>query len=121
MMTGRERLRKNEILSKSREIETLFRQGKKIVGNSLVLQFLKLNGAERKVAFIISSKIKGAVKRNFIKRRLKEIYRRNKELFPRGYSYLLYAKENAKDWKNFSDLRASILQLLEKMPRTLSF
>jgi ribonuclease P protein component len=43
----------------------------------------------RRVAFLLPRAVGNAVARNRLKRRLREIYRRNKDWFPAGYDYLL--------------------------------
>jgi ribonuclease P protein component len=46
-----------------------------------------------RVGFTVSKRIGCAVKRNRIKRLLREIYRRNKEIFPPGYDIVLIARK----------------------------
>jgi ribonuclease P protein component len=43
----------------------------------------------RRVAFLLPRGVGNAVVRNRLKRRLREIYRRNKNWFPPGYDYLI--------------------------------
>jgi ribonuclease P protein component len=40
---------------------------------------------ERKAGFAVSKRIRGVARRNTAKRRLRELYRRNKERFPKGH------------------------------------
>jgi len=43
----------------------------------------------RRVAFLLPRAVGNAVARNHLKRRLREIYRRNKDWFPTGFDYLV--------------------------------
>jgi ribonuclease P protein component len=44
----------------------------------------------RRVAFLLPRAVGNAVQRNRLKRRLREIYRRNKDWFPAGHDCLVY-------------------------------
>jgi ribonuclease P protein component len=50
-----------------------------------------------RIGLTASKKIGGAVVRNRAKRLLREIYRRNKHLFPQGHDYILIAKKGMAD------------------------
>lgn len=99
------RLRKEEILRKRGEIKSLFASPYRLSGQSVVIKYLK--GEKRGVLFVTSKRIKKATQRNLIKRRLREIYRCNKDWFPSGYHFLLYTKESALQ-KSFEELKLEI-------------
>jgi|Deesub1362B_J571_1020462.scaffolds.fasta_scaffold02220_2 ribonuclease P protein component len=85
----RETLRKYEILRGHGAIERVFREGKKV--NGKLVSVFYLPNPEKKVAFVASRQYRKAVKRNRVKRLLREIYRKNKDLFPDGH-WILYGK-----------------------------
>ena len=72
-----ERLPKEERLKKRKEILEVFTKGKTISGNHMVIHYLTVK-PDRKAGFAVSKKVKRKVDRNRIKRRLREIYRREK-------------------------------------------
>ncbi|RKX59713.1 MAG: ribonuclease P protein component [Thermodesulfobacteriota bacterium] len=74
---------KKERLTKNKEFERVFKQGKKIWINSLLLIiYVKNNLPFRRLGIVVSKKIKKATQRNRVKRLIRELFRRNKDLFP---------------------------------------
>ncbi len=104
------RLRKEEILRKRGEIKPLFSSHHRLSGPTVVIKYLKRE--KRGILFATSRKIKRATQRNLLKRRLREIYRCNKDWFPQNYHFLLYAKEKAVN-KSFAELKSEIESLMK--------
>jgi|YNPMSStandDraft_2_1061718.scaffolds.fasta_scaffold08583_3 ribonuclease P protein component len=77
--------KKNERLCKKSDFQKLFNEGKTIVFFPIKAHYLFIDSqsttSEVKVAFSVSSKrIKTAVERNYIKRIMREAYRKNKHI-----------------------------------------
>jgi ribonuclease P protein component len=78
-----ERLPKSEILRGRKLISWAFKNSKTLYSDEfIILRFCPYG--ERKVLFAVERKVKGAVKRNRIKRLLREFYRKNKDKFQVG-------------------------------------
>ena len=71
-----------------------------------------------RLGITVSSKLGGAVQRNRIRRRLKEIYRLNELNFIKGYNIIIVARQGSKDAK-WNELHSSVLYLFKKLNLTL--
>ncbi len=79
---------KKEILRNKKEIRDLLSEGRRVACGEFVIIYKPDN--ETKVGFFASRKIRSAVKRNRVKRILREAYRMNKEIF-KGLKVIFYA------------------------------
>jgi ribonuclease P protein component len=71
-LTGR--FFRHERLTRAADFQVLFQQGKRVDGPSLIVLWREAIGS-RKVGFAVSRQVRGSVKRNRAKRRLREAYR----------------------------------------------
>ncbi len=85
------RLPKKEVLRGRKRISDLFRYGNKTASGTLCAYWNRC--PTRKVAFHVSTKVGNSVARNKLKRRLREIYRNNKSLFPGDICIIISAPE----------------------------
>lgn len=85
------RLPKKEVLRGRKKISDLFRYGDRISSGTLCAYWNRCHS--RKVAFHVSTKAGNSVTRNKLKRRLREIYRNNKSLFPGDICIIFSAPE----------------------------
>ena len=114
MLPKRYRLKKNI------EFVATYAQKKYVSNSYFVINLGKTKPTEdfiSKAAFVVSKKIdKRAVVRNKIKRRMREIYRKQiKEnpLFPKWMSIIFSAKQDAKDI-DFQQFEKEFLSLIQK-------
>ncbi len=96
-----------ERIKKRKDFKELFKNGKKRKGKNLILFYLP--GENRRIGFILAHKIKGSVIRNKLKRRLREIYRKNKSNFKGDYIILAYPGAERMDYQV---LQKEILKLI---------
>jgi ribonuclease P protein component len=85
-------LNKNEIIRRAPDISAIFQNGRFLRGRSFDVAFM--NGAARRVAFAATKRIRTAVERNRIKRRLREAFRLEKENFQAPAHLVLIGHEN---------------------------
>lgn len=104
------RLSKDEILKDQRDFNNIFRFGTIISGK--FIDIIYLNSEIFKVGFIVRRKIKRAVDRNRCRRILREVYRLNKDKFPKKMKILVLAKVN---FSNYWVIDNEIKILLSKI------
>jgi ribonuclease P protein component len=81
-------------LKKNHEFRRLYNKGKSAASRYMVVYCRKNGRAENRVGFTVSAKLGCAVRRNRIRRRLKEIYRlRESDLTP-GYDVVVVARQS---------------------------
>ncbi|MGB9757743.1 MAG: ribonuclease P protein component [Candidatus Bipolaricaulaceae bacterium] len=68
-------------LSRQREIERLFREGKKLEGKLFSFRVLEKEDPTPRLLVVVGKKVGKAVVRNRVKRGIREGFRLNKELF----------------------------------------
>jgi len=67
-----------------------------------------------RVGLTVSRKVGKATRRNRWKRRLREIFRRNKALSPVGYDFVVIVKHSAADEPDFEVLRQEMIELMNQ-------
>jgi len=117
-------LKKNEILSSRKQINSLFSVGKSIFKYPFKMVYIVKDIESEKdspVLFSISvpkRKIKTAVKRNLIKRRTREAYRLNKQILldkvPEGKQLIFMFIFVGDQAKSYDIIQNSILNLINK-------
>ncbi len=118
-------LPKSERLHAEKSIKELFNEGSSFFLFPFKVQFFVKNGVPtgtRQVLFSVSKrKLKKAVDRNFVKRRMKEAYRLNKDLLSLENIELnlglIYVAGNLME---FSEIQPKIILCLKKLQTLLS-
>jgi ribonuclease P protein component len=118
-----ETLKRSGILRRKRDVNRV-----RLHGFKVGTRFLSLRSARRpdpgpdnpasepalRAAFFVPRAIRRAADRNLLKRRMREIYRRNKDWFPDGFDYLLTAAP-ACAGLGFEQLREEIRSVASKI------
>ena len=107
-------------LKKNIEFKIVYRRGKSMANNLLVLYTFK-NKRNRlsnellynKVGISVSKKVGNSVVRSRIKRLIYENYRLKEQLLSKGYDFIFVARTNIKD-KSYHDIEKAMDNLLKK-------
>ena len=75
-------LPKGRIIRKTGEFDRVYRSGQRFRGNGFVVIVLPSNQAESRLGISVQRKAGNAVRRNRIKRLVREVFRLRRELFP---------------------------------------
>ena len=101
-------------LKRNHEFRRLYNRGKSTASRYIIIYTRRNRSTENRLGITVSKKIGGAVQRNLIRRRLKEIYRLNEHKINPGYDIVIVARVGCKFIK-YSELEASVLFLLKKL------
>lgn len=106
-------LAKENRLKKKKDFELVFKNGRILKSKNVFLKYLSSEVKERKVGFIVSKKVsKKAVERNKIKRRLREIIRKNKKSIKENISIIIIALPSLKN-VSFKEMEIEVKNILD--------
>lgn len=106
-------------LRKPAEFRNVFQNGKKIVTHTLVFHALKTNLEDSRLGLAVSRKVGKAVRRNKVKRRIREVFRCVHRTLPGSYDLVVYPRRGVLE-KTIEDYRHSfhiLSKVLEKRGR----
>ena len=101
-------------LNKNHEFKRLYNKGKSAASQCVVVYCRRTGGNENRIGFTVSTKIGGAVQRNRVRRRLKEIYRLNEARLKPGYDIVIVARVRSR-FIGYHEMESSLLNLFRKL------
>ena len=107
-------MRFTTMLNKNHEFRRLYNKGKSAASQNVVVYCRRNRKLENRLGITVSTKIGGAVVRNLIRRRLKEIYRLNEEKLSSGNDIVIVARVRSR-YVGYRELEASVLAMLKKL------
>ena len=107
-------------LKKNREFKNVYKRGKSIANDLLVLYIFKNRNNKdsenlpyNKLGVSVSKKVGNSVVRSRVKRLISENYRLKLDNLEKGYDFIFVASIKIKD-KNYHEIENSIISLLKK-------
>lgn len=101
-------------LKDGREFRRVYEHGRKTVGTSLILWHREGEpSAEPRLGLSVSSKVGNAVRRNRLKRLLREAFRLHRAELPAGLELVAYPRAGC-PWTGYSDAERDLLALCRK-------
>ena len=111
---------KKERISEKKIKDALFNNGIKFNKNPFDIRFInqefKDDSFSRVLITVSSSRIKSAVKRNLLKRRIKESYRKNKNIIS-NKSLMIAFVYVSDEILMYSDINDSVIKILKKLSK----
>lgn len=93
-MAGERSFPGRERLGRADEFQEVFRRGTRVERPSLLILWRQASGP-RKAGFAVSRQVRGAVRRNRARRRVREAYRVNRQVLPDGVRLVVVARPRA--------------------------
>ena len=101
-------------LKKNHEFRRLYNKGKSAASQYVVVYCRRNGSSDNRLGVTVSTKLGGAVQRNRIRRRFKEIYRLNESKLTPGYDIVIVARMKSR-FSGFYEIEASVLALFKKL------
>ena len=101
-------------LKQNHEFRRLYNKGQSAVSPYFAIYCRKTNRPQSRLGITTGVKLGKAVKRNFVRRRIRELYRTNEQKFLPGYDIVVVARARAIFGK-YADLERSFLHLMKKL------
>ena len=101
-------------LRKNHEFKRLYNKGKSLASQYAVVYYRRNGRSENRLGITVSTKIGGAVQRNRVRRRLKEVYRLSEERLYTGYDIVIVARMKSR-YAGFSELTTSVMSLFRNL------
>ena len=101
-------------LTENHEFRRLYNKGKSAVSHCVVVYCRRNGKTVNRLGITVSKKIGGAVERNLVRRRLKEIYRLGEDKLAPGYDIVIVARVQSR-YVGYHELESSALALFKKL------
>ena len=100
----------SESLKKNRDFQVVYKTGTSYVNKYLVMYVRKNQLDKNRIGISVSKKVGNSVVRHRLCRLVRESYRLNESLFPRGLDIVVVARVSAKE-RTFREIESAFLHL----------
>jgi ribonuclease P protein component len=104
-------LPKEHLLKNNREFDRVYRSGKRCKGNGFSIIYLQAEQKGNRLGISVQRKVGCAVRRNRIKRIIREVFRLNRTLFPSNADIVITVRQGFSA-KNTAEFYRSALDAL---------
>ena len=104
---------KNQRIRKRRDYQAIYQEGKRVHSKSFIILFKPNNEGTTRFGITVSKKVGNAVRRNRIKRLLREYFRLNRDLFRDSTDVVVIARKDI-SLRNYRDVCEELTPLLGK-------
>lgn len=111
-------MKKINTLKKNYEFKNVINRGKYFIKKQIVVYIMKNNKEKNYIGIAINNKICNAVKRNYIKRKIRESYRKIEKNLAQGYDIVFLWNKNTKpEEADFNEINKEMIEIFssEKM------
>lgn len=106
-------MKKRDIVTKNQDFSKIIQNSKYIKNNLFAIYYKENNLKNERFGISVSKKIGNAVVRNKIKRQMKNIIDKNKNLFKKEIDYIIIIRRGILDF-NFHQIEDNLIYLLTK-------
>lgn len=110
---------KLQVIKKNEDYRRVFQKGISVADDKFVLLARKRTDKEMRFGFSVSKKVGKAVRRNRLRRLLKEVCRLNPHIFLSGYDYVIIARRGSAD-TGFHEVNVRLNKLAQRLRKKLS-
>jgi len=107
-------MKKKNIVKENRDFSRIINKGKRYYNDAYSLYYDKNNYGDYRIGISVSKKIGNAVIRNKIKRQLRNIADKYKNIYQKDKDYIIIVRRNYINLK-FSELEKKYLELINKI------